>query len=318
MTYDLHALIRENDVEGIKTAIANGADINARGEAGKTPLAFALQSQEVPDGMVKHLLQYDPDITITSETGKTPLHFAMLRDNTEFIKVLIEKGADINARDQEGSTPLMWALHFSTKGGRRLTKDTAIVGLFSYDKLDVRIKDRFGNSPIHEAVINKKNQFIKMLIERGTDINARDQDGRTPLMIAMGTWDSNKNNEPTLRLLLQYNPDVTVQDNCGNTVISLMRERDDLSDALKGVIFLRSLPGFHQWKSGYFVGLFREKSRLPREIYDMITSEFADLVHPEIPLEDKLCWLKAYDKEVYEKQASAESEQVSLAIRKGP
>jgi ankyrin repeat protein len=42
MTYDLHALVRENKVSALKEAIVNGADINRRDEGGMTPLLLAL------------------------------------------------------------------------------------------------------------------------------------------------------------------------------------------------------------------------------------------------------------------------------------
>ncbi len=64
-------LIKENDFEGFKTAIENGADVNAK--------------------------------TIH---GWNYLHFASSLNRKEFAEFLIEKGIDIEAKDQDGWTPL--------------------------------------------------------------------------------------------------------------------------------------------------------------------------------------------------------------------
>lgn len=71
----LFTAAKDGDVEAVKKALEEGADIN-----GKTI------------------------------TGFTPLHFAADRGYRELAKILIDKDADINAKDDSGQTPLQWAV----------------------------------------------------------------------------------------------------------------------------------------------------------------------------------------------------------------
>jgi ankyrin repeat protein len=332
MTYDLHELVRENKVDDIQEAIEKGADINVQDERGNTPLllaflewawSFISMNNEgvVTDELIECLLNYNPDVTIANEDGTTPLHAAVLGDNIKFIKALIERGAKVNARDKILRTPLLKVLEKNNGYALEVIKCLLERGA------DINARDNYGKTVLHQAVeccfreeYKEYNMFtlIKYLLQSGADINAQYEDGFTPFMIAVY---NSVHNETHIALLLRYNPDVTIKDKEGRTAISYMSSRIDLSDSIKGMILLRSVPGLRRWRLESFINAFRMQSPFPGELYNAITPEFIALVHPEIPLDKKLRWLEAYDEEVLgigKEQASEEEQALPYEIRCRP
>ncbi len=87
--------------DALELLLAAGADLNATGEWGNTPLYFLLRWHDVERG---------PSRRRRSAGGATALHFAALHGDAESIALLLGAGADVNIRDGEhSSTPLGWA-----------------------------------------------------------------------------------------------------------------------------------------------------------------------------------------------------------------
>ena len=105
-------------------------------------LHFASQYNRI--NMVKLLLDKGADVNKKTEYGKTPLHYACIGDNLDMAKFLIDNGADVNAKDDNGET----SLHIISK--------------------------QYGSN----------TELIKLLIDNGADINSRDNKNRTPLYYA--------------------------------------------------------------------------------------------------------------------------------------
>jgi len=89
----------------------NGADLDARGLIGRTPLQVAAGSGNFE--VVRILVEYDlADINARDEYGLTPLHWASGGGNFKdgsVVRLLLEHGADINAQDEDDETPLYFA-----------------------------------------------------------------------------------------------------------------------------------------------------------------------------------------------------------------
>ena len=58
---------------------------------------------------VKALLDKGADVNVKDNSGSTPLIYAARNGRTEVLKALIDKGAEVNAKDINGNTPLIWA-----------------------------------------------------------------------------------------------------------------------------------------------------------------------------------------------------------------
>ena len=102
-----------------------GADVNARSLAGWTPLHFALlgidgiDHADVETGLARKrklvpvLIEHGADVNArTARAARTPLHLAVLLEGSEIVATLIEHGADVNVQTRLGGwTPLHRALN---------------------------------------------------------------------------------------------------------------------------------------------------------------------------------------------------------------
>lgn len=90
--------------------------------------------------------------------------------------ILISTGADVNARDKHGDTPLHDAAGFGMK---------EIIEILLANGADIHARNRFGKTPLHDAALNGRHDgAIQLLLDNGADINAKSIDGETPIQAA--------------------------------------------------------------------------------------------------------------------------------------
>lgn len=130
--------------------------------------------------MVKLLLARGADPEGTNNYGTTPLQTSMTYKHNEITILLIEKGANVNARVQsgqaEGWTPLRMAAH---------NGDAHIAELLIKKGADLNTPDKSGITPLHSAAYFGHINVIKVLLDNKANVNVRDMDGNTPLTIAI-------------------------------------------------------------------------------------------------------------------------------------
>ncbi len=137
----------------------------------------------------------------------TPLHWAVENGQLYAAKLLIDNGADVNAKDNGGNTPLHCACLFGHVGTTKL---------LIHNEANVNAKDNYGNTPLHYACLVGHVDAAKLLIEKGANVNAKDNYGVTPLHCAciVGHVDAAK-------LLIGTGADVNAKNNDGNTALRL-------------------------------------------------------------------------------------------------
>jgi ankyrin repeat protein len=125
---------------------------------------------------------------------------------------LIQSGADVNARDAYGVTPLLYAaISGSPETLRMLLKNGA----------DVRAKDASGRNVLVEALTTENPlppEIYEELIEAGADVNVRIYQGLTPLMISAA------GNPRLLRVLIGAGADVKARDDRGLTALTYAQD----------------------------------------------------------------------------------------------
>lgn len=99
-----HALHTGNTA-AIQRYVAKGADVNAKdGKFGVTPLTWAVLGRQID--AVELLVQKGADVNAGNEDGNTPLHTAAFLGEYEIAHLLIKNGADVNIMNQDGDAPM--------------------------------------------------------------------------------------------------------------------------------------------------------------------------------------------------------------------
>lgn len=170
------------------------------------------------------------DPTITSTTGITPLHCAADQANIDIMKMLLEDGrSDVNARSGTAQrTVFMCAA--SPAGGEAAAARSpdAIKLLLDYvgpkgEKVDFNARMTNGQTALHIAATWGQVRSIPALCAiDGMDVNAKDNEGRTPLHCAMGTSDKFPPHLTTIEALLKVKGiDMEAVDKNGKTALEL-------------------------------------------------------------------------------------------------
>jgi ankyrin repeat protein len=125
---------------------------------------------------VKELLEKGANVNARDEAGKTALLWvAPARDNPEMAKLLIDRGADVNAKDNAGETALMIASSQSNHG---------IVTALLEAGAEVNAQNNVGGTALMAAAIRANVEEIKILLGNNADRKLKDKKGRTAFDVA--------------------------------------------------------------------------------------------------------------------------------------
>ncbi|GKU11969.1 unnamed protein product [Fusarium langsethiae] len=156
--------------------------------------------------IVKRLLDKGAEIEAKdSEYGRTPLLWAARNGHDAIVKLLFDKGAEIDAKDEDGRTPLLWA---AAKG------HDAIVKLLVDKGVEIDAKDsKYGQTPLSRAAGNGHEAIVKLLLDKGAEIDAKDSNyGQIPLLLAAA-----KGHDAIVKLLVDKGAEIDAKDEDGRT-----------------------------------------------------------------------------------------------------
>ena len=236
--------VRADDLDSVKVLLAAGADLNQVTGYGWSPLLVATQNRYYRLGA--YLIDHGADVNLANQGGWTPLYLATDNRNIEsgdypvrkgdmdhldFIKLLLDKGANVNARmkdstetrtvftnqwlDENGATAFLRA---SQSGDLVLMKlllahgaDPKIDTVLHVTALEVAAGVGWVEGITYEWSPEATLEAVKMLLDLGLDVNAQADTGRTALHGA-----AHKGRTDIIQVLVDHGAKLDVRD-YGNT-----------------------------------------------------------------------------------------------------
>ena len=185
-----------------------------------SPIMYLLDSSDLgePDSLIL-LIKNNVNINIKDNKGITPLHLSAFKGQDENVEILINSNANVNSKDSLGRIPLT----FSIIEGQINSAQLLI------DKSDLSTLDINNNSLLHYAVLTKGNAllFTIMLSDKKVDLNIRNNEGNTPIMLV--ALNNPSQNVRLLQKLLSLNCIIEgIVNNKGQSFYSILGE-----DAIK-------------------------------------------------------------------------------------
>jgi len=126
--------------------------------------------------MVRLLAAFGADIDAKDVKGQTPLMKAAEDGKVEMARLLVELGADLNAHDNDGETSLMRAVNM---------RESNMIRLISSLGVDLNGRDNVGQTALHKAVtVHSDIEIARLLVSLGARIDVVDENGSTPIFTA--------------------------------------------------------------------------------------------------------------------------------------
>ncbi len=200
---------RSGKVAMTRLFLEKGADVNARNAKGETALmevgdglaSFGYLSGDTsyPDGfrkslaILKLLLERGADVNVTDSDEQTGGSTALLRFSAagfpEAVKLLLDKGAEVNTRLDDGSNALFWSMI-----GRLAQHPYPLQGMWTLER----------RRKVEKGLLDRRAETAKLLINHGIDVNAKlKYDGSTALI-----WAAFLGDVELAKLLLDKGADV--------------------------------------------------------------------------------------------------------------
>jgi len=171
--YDIYRAAQFDDVAGMRSALAQGADPNRIDEVrGETPMIMALHEGSVKVALFL-LSQPGVDLEAKAANGSTAPMMASFMHEREVVQALLARGARVNR-------PGFAAMHFAAAAG-----DEAILRILLDHHADIDAPSPNNMTPLMIAAREGQQGAVRLLLDAGADARLRTGDGKTASEVAL-------------------------------------------------------------------------------------------------------------------------------------
>ena len=210
-------------------------DLNHQDNRNFTALHDAVEEKHAD--VVEVLIDAGADIETKNVDGRSPLHLASVSGPLTTVKMLVEAGADVRATDDYGDTCLISA----TYNGHTDT----VRYLVCLPEVDLNHQGSGNHTALHVAASRKHSEVVQVLIDAGADIETKNVDGNSPLLLA-----SISGELTTMTKLVKAGADVRAT-NTGRSTCLIFAAYHGHTDAVRYLVGLSEVDLNHQDMSNY-------------------------------------------------------------------
>ncbi len=194
--------IEKKDPETLKLLVQKGVNINKRYKSGSYPLLQAIYKGYAP--VIQFLIQSGADTNVKDSSGITPIIAAVESKDVKTADFLVKGGADVNVVNSAGKYLILVAY------------ETNRIDIFNIlVSGGAKINESFGGSTLlHMSALANRIAFINSLIGGKVNLNARNSENKTAVMLA-----SEKGYGNAVRVLAAGGADLSLKDNLGETAL---------------------------------------------------------------------------------------------------
>lgn len=178
-----------------------------------TPLEFLKAVEIGNSAVISRFLDRGAELNMRDERGWSPLMIATSNGNEEITALLIRNGANVGDKDNAGYIPLHWAA---------FNGHDKVVNLLLENNSDPNAFSKFGWTPLMQAATRGHLVVAERLVEGGADVNLPSKDGWTALLKA-----SSNGHARMVMLLLAMGADPNMQHQDGSTALSIASKEEN-------------------------------------------------------------------------------------------
>ncbi|XP_041671283.1 ankyrin repeat domain-containing protein 61-like [Cheilinus undulatus] len=260
----------------------HSVNINAEVEGGhQTALHLSVRYAALP--AVQILSSYGANINAVDSSGMTPLHMAAGMLHKDLIASLIKEGADVNMGvKHSGNTPLHLAtVAMAMKTSKTLEEDISCLSELLKQGAEVDSVNKAGFTPLHEVCSMGSKELVDLLLEHGANINKLSKSGENCLFLFLNHR-MNVRNQSLLVKLLSLTSPLTVYNHSGLLPFTLtlpcfFKQREQLFKVIQQPRRLHDICKCEIYLK--YVQSEREVVRkvLPKKLYDFVFNSWENL-----------------------------------------
>jgi ankyrin repeat protein len=200
----LHLASNLYKLDTAQVLLDHGADANAQNVDGQTPIHQASSSLYSYSHIVQLLVERGADVNALDKDQETPLHIACSHGNCNVALALLNHGAELSPQNADGQTPL----HRISQRPRCFAEED-VVRLLLERGMDVNARDKAHQTPLHLAASKSWPEIVQVLLDHGAMADVRDADGQTPLH-RVSQWSGNSRSVNVVLRMLEHTIDLDV------------------------------------------------------------------------------------------------------------